>query len=401
MNRLNLMFALPLFVSLVTSADPLTKITNPVTKPIVLTDSPLKKNILVVDGRSYLLPDYLKILKSENGKFSVDKLVDRDHKVGNGGDYLRGQFLGVGQQVLNYLEQTQEGKDLLANNRLDIDILKASLDINKIVVVNDVLIDNTGSVVDAIGVPDLIILNSESWMNHFENQRNIYYLVFHELLRSSAVNDDAYIISKNVVNFPSSFRLNTQIIPSLPLLDEDNISSIIVRSGLQTGGTGCPNTSGRLFTDFNFRDNTLELSFYDYVTRLNAGSSLDRKSCNLIIPVNLPKNKKLVVSLIDLQGDTDGQVGTSSAVAKISFEAFLAGSSQKIQTKNVALSQGRKSFLFRKTNVLNSTCGGQSVLRLNSNVILTKTAVARADASVETLAVKKVKIFLNVEDCVP
>lgn len=364
--------------------------------------TPLKKNPFVVNGRTYLLPDYLKITKSEDGKFSVDKDGMLDHKVGNGGDYLRGQFIALGQQIILFLEETEAGQNLVTSRQLNVDALKSSLDINKLTVVQDLLIDNSGSVVDAIGVPDLVILNADSWMDHFERERNIYYLVFHEMLRSAAVNDDNYVISQPLMSFPAALKVRTQLIPSLPLLDEDNLSNIITRGSLQTGGTGCPNNGSRLFTDMNLSQNTLDLTFYDYVTKLNSNAAIDRKACSLTLPITLPKNKKLVVSLIDVQGQIDSSIAGSKSLGRVTFEAFLAGTSQPSQVKPIALAQGKKSFLMRKTNLLSSTCGGQSLLRLNSNIILQKGAgQVASQQNPEVLQVKKIRVFLNIEDCVP
>ena len=159
--------------------------------------------------------------------------------------------------------------------------------------------------------------------------------------------------------------------------------------------------TNRLFTDLNLNENTLDLSFYDYITNLSAtGPAFDRKACSLVLPVNLPKNKKLVVSLIDIQGQIDG-APASTSTGKVSFEAFLAGSSQKVQVKTIALNEGKRTFLYRKTNVLTSTCGGSSQLRLNSNIILQKGAASKPQDSNEVLQVKKIRVFLNVEDCTP
>ena len=365
--------------------------------------TPIKRNKLEIDGQSYFLPDYLKIIE-ENGKFQILNDFSTEHKVGNGGDYLRGQFLAIGNQVLRYLEQTEDGQKLLTNHKLSLEALKASLDITKIAVVDDLLIDNSGSVVDAIGVPDLIILNSDSWNEHFEKERNIYYLVFHEMLRSAAINDDNYVISQAVINFPVSLKISTKLVPAIPLLAEDSLSVILANSKIVTGGTGCINKENRLFSDLNLLNNVLDLTFYDYVAKLKTDTPFERKSCSVSIPVSLPKNKMLVISLIDIQGQVENNADNLLAVGRVSFEAFLAGSSQKIQTKTIALNQGKKSFLYRKTNVLNSTCGGDSILRLNSNVILNKgTAVSTSktllDAPQEMLQVKKISIYMSLENC--
>jgi hypothetical protein len=387
------------------SANPLTKALQPKLQPdqdiVVDWPTPVKRNILDIDGKKYLLPDYLKIIKGQDGKFQIENKLD--HKVGNGGDYLRGQYFKVGRQVLNYLNDTEAGQKLVTSQRLDLSELESSLHVERVVVVNDLLIDNSGSVVDAIGVPNLVLLNAASWKEHFENSRNIYYLVFHEMLRSSAVNDDNYIISQALLSFPQALQVSTVLIPTAPLIDEDNLSTILKGSKIVTGGTGCANQKHRLFTDLNLASNDLEISLYDYVAKLSNGSALDRKSCSLNIPVNLPANKKLVISLIDIQGNLESS-STDGAQAKLTFEAFLAGSSQKAQIKTMHLTSGKRSFLFRKTNTLSSTCGGESILRINSSIILTransiKPTQLQVPVLNEIAQVKKIKVSLSLEDC--
>jgi hypothetical protein len=36
------------------------------------------------------------------------------HRVGNGGDYLRGTFLSLGQKIIKYLEEDFSGRSLVA-----------------------------------------------------------------------------------------------------------------------------------------------------------------------------------------------------------------------------------------------------------------------------------------------
>lgn len=395
--------ALILLLAAVVKANPLLnalQIPQPSEQNITVDwPTPVKRNVLDIDGKKYLLPDYLKIIKDIDGKFKIEKKLD--HKVGNGGDYLRGQYFKVGRQVLNFLNDTEAGQKLVTSQRLDMSELESSLQIDRVVVVNDLLIDNSGSVVDAIGVPNLVLLNATSWKEHFENNRNIYYLVFHEMLRSSSVNDDNYVISQALLNFPQALQVSTVLVPNAPLIDEDNLASILQGSKIATGGTGCANQRHRLFTDLNLANNDLEISLYDYVTKLTNGSSLDRKSCSLSIPVNLPANKKLVISLIDIQGNLESS-NADGVQAKLSFEAFLAGSSQKVQTKNMRLSAGKRSFLFRKTNTLSSNCGGESILRINSNMILTRASAIKSEQTPvlsEIAQVKKIKVSLSLEDC--
>lgn len=368
---------------------------QPAAPPVA--QSPLKKNVLSVDGKNYFIPGYLKLLKDGNGRYKVDPAFFNEHRVGNGGDYLRSQFISIGTQVIRYLENTLDGQNLTQQRGLDITALKNTLDINKLVVVDEVLIDNTGSVVDAIGVPDLIILNAESWNNHYEKKRNIYYLVFHEMLRSAATNDDNFVISQPLMNFPAELQINTQLISAPPLLAEDNISALVKSEKIAMAGTGCPTKTGRQFLDLDLISNKIELSLYDYTTQLNGTAALDRKSCNVALPLSIPAGRRLVISLIDLQGQMNGSAASPNT-AQISLEAFLAGSSQPVLTKALNLSAGTKSILMRKTNVLSTACGGDTILRLNSNVILRRGLNAPAAVS-DMVQIKKVSIYLSLETC--
>jgi hypothetical protein len=368
---------------------------QPTNPPVI--QSPLKKNVLSVDGKNYFIPGYLKLLKDSNGRFKVDPAFFDEHRVGNGGDYLRSQFISIGTQVIRYLETTLDGQNLTQQRGLDITTLKNTLDINKLIVVDEILIDNTGSVVDSIGVPDLIILNAESWNNHYEKKRSIYYLVFHEMLRSAATNDDNFVISQSLMSFPTDLQINTQLVSAPPLLAEDNISALVKAENLAIGGTGCTAKTGRQFLDLDLISNKIELSLYDYTTQLNGTAAFDRKSCNVALPLSIPAGRRLVISLIDLQGQVNGSTASPNT-AQVSLEAFLAGSSQPVLTKALNLNSGTKSFLMRKTNILATTCGGDTMLRLNSNVIMRRGAKA-SSGSADMVQIKKVSIYLSLETC--
>lgn len=65
-------------------------------------------------------------------------------------------------------------------------------------ITEDVLIDNRGSLVDAIGVPGKITLNEESWVNFYRRGIDVRLLVIHELHRAQGINDDGYVHSIEV-----------------------------------------------------------------------------------------------------------------------------------------------------------------------------------------------------------
>jgi hypothetical protein len=54
------------------------------------------------------------------------------------------------------------------------------------------LIDNRGSLVDAIGVVGKITLNEDSWINFYRLGVDVRLLVIHELMRAEGIDDDGY-----------------------------------------------------------------------------------------------------------------------------------------------------------------------------------------------------------------
>lgn len=314
------------------------------------------------------------------------------HKVGNGGDYLRATFIAMGKSSLKYLNDTKDGSEILKEHGLNSSRLEDTLDINLIKVTEQTLIDNTGSVVDALGVVDLITLNSGAWFEHFQNGRDVYYLVFHEMLRSAGVNDDNYIISKKLKNFPVSLRIETRIAPKLNLIVQDRLVGIFNESAIGLGGSGCPANDKDIITELNEENNTFQISLKNYRVSTGVESLISYKTCAVSIPVKLPASKRLVISLIDLSGELNLQ---QQSTAKLSFEAFLTGGQQKVMEKNLGSNTNQfSSFLMRKTDVLKSTCGGTDLMRINSNVLM-----KAASAKNEYVSVKNIKMYLALEDC--
>jgi hypothetical protein len=77
--------------------------------------------------------------------------------------------------------------------------LKSTLSRGTIGVSDAELIDNTGSLVDAIGVPGKVTLSKERWLLFIREDRDVRLLVVHELLRMAGVNDDNYLVSRQLM----------------------------------------------------------------------------------------------------------------------------------------------------------------------------------------------------------
>jgi hypothetical protein len=310
------------------------------------------------------------------------------HMVGNGGDFLRATFISQGNSVIEVLENTEAGRKLVSEKSLDIEALKSSLTIDKIKVTTDTLIDNSGSVVDAIGVKDSVLLNGELWLEHFEMNRDIYYLVFHEMLRSVGVNDDNYVISKALSPFPKGFAIDSRILADTELLADERLDGIVDFSKIMIAGKGCPSNLEGTRIEIDPVNNSLDLTFRNF--RVQSGE-LKYKSCNFMIPIQIPKSHRLVISQVDIGAKVHLAPDSS---ASIQSEVFLPGSSGKVSRKNfkTAGSSLIGRTLIRRTDLMTTECGENSLLRLRTNALVNSN-----DSSF--VNIRKAKIYFNLESC--
>lgn len=354
--------------------------------------------IIKVGDKTFVIPASVKLIKLPDGRFTTEtKFSTEGHKVGNGGDYIRSTFIQMGENVVEFLETTQAGQQVLSNNGLAIEDLKATLTTERIVVTNDTLIDNTGSIVDAIGVPGLVILNSASWLDHFEKERNVYFIVFHEMLRSLAVNDDDYVISKDLINLPSQFKMSTRLLPLIPMLESDSITELVTLDNVTVQGSGCTAKSPT-YTELDLTKNVIDITLKSFVVTNAEARKIDYKACNLAVPLKLPAGKRLTISLIDVSGEVRSQSADLQSTSTIRVEGFLAGQKGKVNTKTIALGSDARTVLFRKTDVITTGCGTSEILRLNVNNSLTsKGSVAGLEQNQSQI--KKISVYLNLEDC--
>lgn len=318
------------------------------------------------------------------------------HFTGNGGDHVRGMFLKLGHAVVSFLNETEEGKKLLAENNLSTNALQKVLTIEHISAIETPLVDNGGSNVDAIGEKGKILLNKNRWTEHLEKERDIYYLVLHELLRAIEVNDDNYIISKAILPFPASRKISTKITPIYPLIATERLDSIFKLDQISLNGSGCPLQKLGTRFDFDSESNQLAISFEEYGLALKKESSdvVSRKNCALSIPVSLPKNTRLVVTQMDLVANLEL---VPDSQLQFGAEVFFAGETNLRLTQSVSgkdqTQKGRS--LLRRNQVLKSACGGEGNFRTNTFAELNrKGATDMAQASLAHF-----KLSFKLESC--
>ncbi len=319
-------------------------------------------------------------------------LTAEAHRVGNGGDHIRASYIQVGEAVMDYLRDTQAGSALVQKARLNLSDLEATLDIEKIAVVDSGLRDNSGSLVEAIGEPGSVQLQKEAWFNHFEKNHDVFYLVFHEMLRSASVNDDNYVISSAINPFPLSLRFPTKVVPVLPLIAEDVLTPVFDLKNVAVNGSGCSKNAMGTRVEFNEETNILQIETRNFKNELSKSKSLDRKACALAIPVKVPAKKQLVISQIDLRGKVDL---LAKSQTQVSFEAFLAGTSNTQKSRVIKAANNLKGRIqVRRTEVLKSTCGGSDTIRLNTALATTGNGLG-----LESSQLDEISLYLSLQDC--
>ncbi|MCX6117119.1 MAG: hypothetical protein NT027_06235, partial [Proteobacteria bacterium] len=66
----------------------------------------------------------------------LGRTLEAGHFVGNGGDHVRATFLKMGQAVIDVLENTEQGQQIVSQHSLVIGDLSKTLDINVVEVRN-------------------------------------------------------------------------------------------------------------------------------------------------------------------------------------------------------------------------------------------------------------------------
>jgi hypothetical protein len=120
----------------------------------------------------------------------------KGNESGGGGDEIRADFMKLGEEIIVFMATDPSGQTLADFHHLDISKLLKTLTIEKITVTDDTLIDQTGSIVDAVISGDKVLLNQARWLSILSGKDDAHYLVFHEMLRLDGIDDDDYRISK-------------------------------------------------------------------------------------------------------------------------------------------------------------------------------------------------------------
>ncbi|MBT3984500.1 MAG: DUF4360 domain-containing protein [Bacteriovoracaceae bacterium] len=319
--------------------------------------------------------------------FTIISPAYSGHRVGNGGDLIRANFIATGNQVVKFL--LAQKPSFLEEMGLSEDSLQQVLDYQQLEVSELPLIDNSGSLVDALGVPGKITLNKSAWIGHFENLRDIYFLVFHEMLRSLGVDDDNYKISNALLPFPDDFKIDTRFNTDIPLDDHQKLKNILETDNVILAGPGCKKSKGRSFFDIDWNKNILRVTLKDMSAKQSA-RTYQRVGCYMALPIKGIAGKKLTIGMVDIYSRNTLAHNDSS---KLFMSIYTVSSKPSLKITKTIKTQGPSRTLTRSPISFVSGCGETSILRSNLGLFL-KNKSGNASSNVE-----KIEFYLSLEDC--
>lgn len=133
------------------------------------------------------------------------------------------------------------------------------------------------------------------------------------------------------------------------------------------GGNGCP--QGTASVSLSPDNQQLSILFDSYLVQTGgAGPTVDRKSCNLSIPVTVPGGYSYSIMQVDYRGFNSLP---RTARSQLNVEYFFAGSRGVRTTKNFV---GPVNDMYQTTDRLGadavvwSPCGAQTIMRVNTSM---------------------------------
>lgn len=156
------------------------------------------------------------------------------------------------------------------------------------------------------------------------------------------------------------------------------------------GGSGCSLES----TSLLISDQSITLGTQN-LRLVGKPKSTGRTTCLLSAPVKIPQGKKLVIAEIEMSGLYKL---TKKSKATVNAEVFFAGGRGKKVVKVLGsqrtVSQGELSIV--DSNLTESACGQETILRINASVILSS---AKKIVSDEAISIDQLALKLRLVDC--
>jgi hypothetical protein len=196
----------------------------------------------------------------------------------------------------------------------------------------------------------------------------------------------------------SKFLKSVMMLSATVVVGVMGLSSAHAQESLQLGqpiygGNGCPQGSASATASPDGRDLSILFDQFQVEAGSN-GKRIDRKSCNLAIPLHVPQGYSVSVFTVDYRGFTSLPYG---ARALFNAEYFFAGAQGPRVAKNFSGPQSQ-GYIF--TNQLAaealvwSPCGADTNLRVNSSMFVqTNRNLEDALATVDSADVKSAIVF--------
>ena len=170
-------------------------------------------------------------------------------------------------------------------------------------------------------------------------------------------------------------KLNKTLVTSALLaLAISALQSVHAADGIELGnpaygGNGCP--AGTASVTLSQDAKSLSLIFDQFIVEAGGGNRiLERKSCNVAIPVHIPQGFSVSVVSVDYRGYVSLP---QQATARMTAEYFLAGS---VGPRFEKLFNGRTDSDYQFSNNIGinamvwSACGADTILRVNAAMLV-------------------------------
>lgn len=150
------------------------------------------------------------------------------------------------------------------------------------------------------------------------------------------------------------------------------------------GGNGCPNGSASATVSPDGK--SLSIIFDQFIAEAgpHAGKTLDRKSCNIAVPVHVPNGFSISIIAVDYRGFVSLPQGAN---AQISAEYFFAGMMGPRFAQSFVGRQDRDYTFSNQLGVqamVWSPCGADVNLRVNAAMMVRNTTYQDAMATVDS-----------------
>lgn len=160
------------------------------------------------------------------------------------------------------------------------------------------------------------------------------------------------------------------------------------------GGNGCP--AGTASATISNDAQTLSILFDEYIAEAGRSTNrrMDRKACNVSIPVRVPQGFSVAIFKVDYRGFNFLPSGANS---QFNVEYFFAGSQGPRYTENFRGPIDEDYLISNRllaSSIVWSPCGEQVILRANSSMrVTTNTRMDQAVSTVDSADVQSGLIY--------